>query len=236
MPDLEVRFETLQPVCMVLGEIKQQLIEELPHFGHHGLFFQNDEITTGQLDNKTEIKINLLTGQLLYFHNEKGSFIDLKNDDILEKLKSITSEQNLKISAEPLKNTNEKELHEYHDFAVKAKQLMELFRMTLRNNFTLVHLWPHHFDFSLEWFTGGKDEQIGIGISPGDVDYSFPYLYMNPWPFNEKVTGYSLPIGKWHDSGWKGIKVEWNELIRFKPKDASEKISDLFNIAKKNFE
>ena len=236
MPDLEVRFETLQPVCMVLGEIKQQLIEELPHFGHHGLFFQNDEITTGQLDNKTEIKINLLTGQLLYFHNEKGSFIDLKNDDILEKLKSITSEQNLKISAEPLKNTNEKELHEYHDFAVKAKQLMELFRMTLRNNFTLVHLWPHHFDFSLEWFTGGKDEQIGIGISPGDVDYSFPYLYMNPWPFNEKVTGYSLPIGKWHDSGWKGIKVEWNELIRFKPKDASKKISDLFNIAKKNFE
>ena len=236
MPDLEVRFENLQSICMVIGELKQQLIKELPHFGHHGLFFQNDEITTGQLDNKTEIKINLLTGQLLYFHNEKGIFIDLKNDNILEKLKFITSEQNLTISAEPLKNTNEQELLEYHDFAVKAKQLMELFRMNLRDNFTLVHLWPHHFDFSLEWFTGNKDEQIGIGISPGDETYSFPYLYMNPWPFNEKVRENSLPIGKWHTSGWNGIKVEWDELTQFKPKDAAEKITTLFNISKKNFE
>ncbi|MDH3677084.1 MAG: hypothetical protein OEQ12_02140 [Nitrosopumilus sp.] len=235
MPDFKVRFETLQPICMVMGELKQQLIEELPHFGHHGLFFQNDEITTGQLDNKTEIKINLLTGQLLYFHNEKGSFIDLKNNDILEKLKSITSEQNLKISTEPLKNTDEKELIEYHDFAVKAKQVMELFRMNLRDSFTLVHLWPHHFDFSLEWFTGNKDEQIGIGISPGDANYSFPYLYMNPWPFNEKVMENSLPIGKWHTSGWNGIMVEWADLIQFKPTDAAGKITYLFNIAKKNF-
>ncbi len=60
MPDLEVRFENLQPICMVIGELKQQLIKELPHFGHHGLFFQNDEITTGQLDNKTEIKIHYI--------------------------------------------------------------------------------------------------------------------------------------------------------------------------------
>lgn len=236
MPDLEVRFENLHPICMVIGELKQQLIEELPHFGHQGLFFQNNEITTGQLDNKTEIKINLLTGQLLYFHNEKGSFIDLKNENILEKLKSIIPEQIWNVSAEPLKNVNEKEFAGYHDFAVKAKQILELFRMNLRNNFTLVHLWPHHFDFSLEWYTGNKDEQIGIGISPGDENYSFPYLYMNPWPFNEKVMENYLPLGKWHTYHWKGIKVEWDELEQFKPKDAAEKITDLFTIAKKNFE
>ena len=220
---------------MVLGKLKQQLIAELPHFGHHGLFFQNDEITTGQLDNKTEIKINLLTGQLLYFYNEKGYFIDLKNDDILEKLKSIASEHNLTVSTESLRNVDEKELIGYHDFAVKAKQMLELFRMNLRNNFTLIHLWPHHFDFSLEWFTGNKDEQIGIGISPGDADYSFPYLYMNPWPLNEKIMANSLPIGKWHTNQWKGIKVEWAELLKYKPKDAAGKIADLFHIAKKNF-
>ena len=67
-----------------MRKLKQQLIEELPQFGHHRLYFQNDKITTGQLNNKTEIKINLLTGQLLYFHNEKYHFIDLKNDNILE--------------------------------------------------------------------------------------------------------------------------------------------------------
>ena len=233
MPSLE--FENLHQVCMTIGEIKQQLVEELPNFGHHGLFFQNDEITTGLLNNKTEIKINLLTGQLLYFDNEKGSFIDLKKDDILEKLKTVTSNQNLKISTESLNNTTDQELSEYHDFAKKATQILELFRMNLRDNFTLIHLWPHHFDFSLEWFTGNKDEQIGTGISPGDEQNSNPYLYMNPWPFNEKITNESLPIGKWNTDGWNGIKVEWGELEQISPKDAARKITGLFLIAKKSF-
>jgi len=220
---------------MEIGKLKQQLIKELPHFGHHGLFFQNDEITTGQLNNKTEIKINLLTGQLLYFHNEKGYFIDLKEDKIFEKLKGISSKQNLKLSKIQLENVNEKELQSYHDFAIKAKQILELFRMSLRENFTLVHLWPHHFDFSLEWFTGNKDEQIGIGISPADENYPFPYLYMNPWPFNKKIVKKSLPIGKWHSYQWKGIKVEWDELMQFTPKDAAKKLTELFLIVKKSF-
>ena len=235
MPDLEIRFENIHPICMIMGELKQQLIEELPHFGHHGLYFQNDEITTGQLNNKTEIKINLLTGQLLYFHNEKSHFIDLKNDNILEKLKKITFEQKLKFSSDPLKNLNDEELQSYHSFAVKAKQILELFRMNLRENFTLVHLWPHHFDFSLEWFTGKKDEQIGTGISPRDENYSSPYLYMNPWPFNEKIIDESLPIGKWHTNSWKGIKVEWDELTQHTSKDAAEKLTELFFIARKSF-
>lgn len=235
MPDLEVRFENIHPVCMIIGELKQQLIKELPHFGHHGLFFQNDEITTGQLNNKTEIKINLLTGQLLYFHDEKGHFIDLKNDDILGKLKEIASKENLEMSSKSLKNVNVKELQSYHDFAVKAKQLLELLRMNLHDNFTLVHLWPHHFDFSLEWFTGNKDEQIGVGISPGDENYPFPYLYMNPWPFDEKLTKNSLPIGKWHTYQWKGIKVEWDELMQSTPKVTAEKLTKLFFIARKAF-
>ena len=233
MPNLE--FENLHQVCMTIGEIKQQLVDELPHFGHHGLFFQNDEITTGLLNNKTEIKINLQTGQLLYFDNEKGSFINLKKDDILEKLKTITANQNLKISTESLDNTTDQELSEYHDFAKKVTQILELFRMNLRDNFTLIHLWPHHFDFSLEWFTGNKDEQIGTGISPGDEQNSNPYLYMNPWPFNEKITNESLPIGKWNTDGWNGIKVEWNELEQLSPKDAARKITELFIITKKSF-
>lgn len=236
MPELEVRFENIHPIAMVIGELKQQLIEELPHFGHHGLFFQNDEITTGQLNNKTEIKINLLTGQLLYFHSEKGHFIDLKQDNIVEKLKEITSEQNLKLDVEALKNVNEKELLDYHDFALKAKRILELVRMNLRDNFTLIHLWPHHFDFSLEWFSGNKDEQIGIGISPGDETYSFPYLYMNPWPFDKKIVKESPPIGVWHTEGWNGIKVEWDDLVQLTAKDAAEKISELFSIAKKSFQ
>ena len=38
MFSLELEIKNLHEICMTIGEIKQQLVEELPHFGHHGLF------------------------------------------------------------------------------------------------------------------------------------------------------------------------------------------------------
>jgi hypothetical protein len=52
--------------------------------------------------------------------------------------------------------------------------------MRLTGKFTLVHLWPHGFDLSVEWFTGLEyDQQIGIGISPGEENITLPYLYIS---------------------------------------------------------
>ena len=229
-------IEQLHNVCMAIGELKSQLIEELPHYGHQGLFMQNDEITTGQLNNKTEIKVHLLTGQLLYFHNEEGYSIDLISDDIAKKLGSIVSKNNLKMPEIKLENVTHSQISKFYDYAIKAKRTIELFRMRLEGNFSLVHLWPHHFDFSIEWFTGKKDEQIGTGISPGDEQYSEPYLYMNPYPFNPKVIENNLPVGTWHTSTWKGIKVERDDLANYPQNEVTELLHQLFLIAKKNFD
>ena len=230
-------IKQLQDICGVIGELKSQIIEELPHYGHQALYFQNDEITTGQLNNKTEIKIHLLTGQLLYFHNEKADFIDLTRDEnIFEKLSKIASKYNLKMPDKHLDKIPYNQLSEFYNYAIIAKRTIELFRMTLEGNFTLVHLWPHHFDFSVEWFTGKKDQQIGTGISSGDDKYPEPYLYMNPYPFNPKVTEYNLPIGKWHTSSWKGIKVDRVDLGNYPQNEVTDLLHQLFLIAKKNFE
>src|SRR3990172_225848 len=184
-------IKQLQNVCMAIGELKSQQTEVLPHNGHQSLYFENDEITTGLVNNKTEIKID---------------------------------------------NVSHGQLSEFYSYAIKAKRTIELFRMTLAGNFTLVHLWPHHLDFSVEWFTGKMGEQIGTGISPGDEQYKDPYLYMNPYPFNPKVTQYNLPIGKWHTSSWKGIKVDRDDLGNYSQTEVSDLLSQLFLIAKKNFE
>jgi len=229
-------IEQLHNVCMAVGELKSQLVEDLPHFGHQALFFENDEITTGLLNNKTEIKIHLLTGQLLYFHNEQGHFIDITKDDIQEKLSKIAVKYNLKMPEINLDKVSHGQLSEYYSYAIKAKRTIELFRMTLDGNFTKVHLWPHHFDFSVEWFTGKKDEQIGTGISPGDEQYSEPYLYMNPHPFNPKVTQYNLPIGKWHTASWKGIKIDREDLGNYPQSEVTDLLHQAFMITKKNFE
>jgi len=231
------KIKDLQKVCKIVSKIKSQLIQELPHYGHDALFLKNDEITTGLLNNMTEIKIHLVTGQLHYFHNEQGYVVDLTNDNLLERLEEIVTRYKLNMpQTAPLANLHTKDLSYYLAFAKKANTSLELFRMKLRGHFTQVHLWPDGFDFSVEWFTKKNNEQIGVGISPGHDQYKSPYLYVNPYPFNEKMVEHALLIGKWHTSGWNGIKVEWKDFENKMEQEISAKIYDLYLVAERNFQ
>ena len=117
----------------------------------------------------------------------------------------------------------------------RLTNVFELFKMKLSDRFTQVHLWPNGFDLSVESFTMKKNEQIGAGISLGDDDYESPYLYVNPYPFDEKMVDQSLDIGKWHTTGWKGIKVEWIELADNIEQEISSQYMLYFLVAKRNF-
>jgi hypothetical protein len=231
------KIKDLQNLCKIVSKLKSQLIEELPHYARDALFLKNDEITTGLLNNITEIKINLVTGQLLYFHNEQGYIVDLTREDIYERLKDTVTKQGLNIpQIATLANLNTPDLSDYLAFATKANRSLELFRMKLIGHFTQVQLWPDGFDYSLEWFTDKNEEQIGVGISPGEDRYESPYLYVSPYPFNEKRINESVSPGIWHTDGWKGIKVEWKDL-EYKPeKQISGEIYDLFQLAQSHFQ
>jgi hypothetical protein len=238
LPLLLNKIKALQNVCKVVSLLKSQLIEELPHYGHDALYLKNDEITTGLLNNITEIKIHLLTGQLLYFHNEEGQFVDLTSNDILNKLQNTVTRYGIGLpqSSDTLRHANMDDLSHYLKFAIKANKSLELFRMKLRGSFTQVQLWPHGFDFSIEWFPKKNGEQIGVGISPGHDQYKSPYLYVNPYPFEEKMLKQPLDMGIWHTAGWSRIKVEWKDLEYRPEQEISKVIFDLFLIAKRNFE
>jgi RNAse (barnase) inhibitor barstar len=224
----------LQNLCKIIANLKKQMIEELPHYGSEALYFKNDDITTGLLDNKIEIKINLRANKLQYFNNEKGSSIDLNTGDVSQQLQQIIN-HDLKFPNITVNKVHQNQSSLFLNYAIDAAKILELFEMNLEGKFTLVHFWPDHFDFSIEWFTQNNDEQIGTGISPGDEQYSEPYLYMNPWPFNKNIINENLPIGKWHTTGWNGIKVEWKEMLKMSTEDAAQKIINLFEVAKKNF-
>jgi hypothetical protein len=231
------KIKDLQNVCKIVSKLKSQLIEQLPHYGHDALFLKNDEITTGLLNNITEIKINLVTAELLYFHNEQEYRVELTRDEIIERLQDIVTGYGLKIPRTTrLTNLNTEDLADYLAFATKANRSLELFRMKLIGHFTQVHLWPDGFDFSVEWFPKNNDEQIGVGISPGDDQYESPYLYVNPYPFNEMMVNEPLFIGRWHTVGWKGIKVEWKDLEKKPEQQISGHIYDLFSVAQRNFQ
>ena len=231
------KIKDLQNVCKIVSKLKSQLIEELPHYGHDALFLKNDEITTGILNNMTEIKINLVTAELLYFHNEQGNLVELTRDELIKRLQDIVTRYGLKIPRTTrLTNLNTEDLADYLAFATKANRSLELFQMKLIGHFTQVHLWPDGFDFSVEWFTKKNDEQIGVGISPGQDQFESPYLYVNPYPFNEMMVNEPLFTGRWHTVGWKGIIVEWKDLEKKPEQQISGEIYDVFLIAQRNFQ
>ena len=243
MKEKEVR--ELHNICKLLSNLKSQLITtKLPPFGHDALFLQSDEITTGLTNNTTEIKVHLLTGQLVYSHNEDNTSVNLRDEDhvdvITQEIREMVTKYGLVMpSSISIARISEEQLLSYHPFALKAKRSLELFRMGLQSgSFTLVHLWPDGFDFSIEWFTEHKDEeQIGIGISPGEEQYESPYMYVNPYPFNKQVMETKLPIGIWHTKGWNGIKVEWDkDLEKYSERKIAQIAWELYSIAKNNFQ
>lgn len=228
-------MKPLQNVCLEISKVKEQIISELPHYGHQSLFYHNDEITTGLLNNTIEIKIHLATGQLHYYNNEQNQFIDLFTDDITQSMTEMFAPLNVHAPSVKLENIDYEKIEHFRAYAIRTKHMLELFRMKLRGNFTLIHLWPHHFDFSVEWFTGTDAQQIGTGVSPGDEANTEPYLYMNPYPFNEAMVEKKLPIGQWHTEGWQGVKIEFKDLLKYPPPSAASKLYEVFEAVKLNF-
>jgi hypothetical protein len=229
-------IKSLQKICLEISKIKEQIIDELPHYGHQALYFNNDEITTGLLNNKTEIKIHLITGQLQWYENETVHYVDLVTDNITSSFNQITEKYGLKGPKEILEPVDYLNLINFHDYSIRATKILEMFRMHLKDKVTLLHLWPHHFDFSVEWFSGNNDEQIGTGISPGDDTHPESYLYMNPYPFNDKVLQQKLPIGEWNTKDWKGLKIQYDALTKYASHEAAKKLYNVFKIVKTNFD
>ena len=235
-----LEFSKLQKICQAISNIKQQIIGERPHYRHQSLYWHNDEITTGILDNTIEIKIHLAVGKILYHENETGYYIDItdNSEDINQKLQNIASQHNIKTNFDKMYSPTQNELDEYRFFAYQANKILTILQMNLTNRFTQVQLWPHHFDFSVKWFrTKNSKQYIETGISPGDTQYPMPYMYMNPWPFNEKeLSQIDLPLeGTLHTKDWSGIKIEWSELIQHHPKETAQYITTLHNTITQTF-
>lgn len=88
-----------------------------------------------------------------------------------------------------------------------------------------IHIWPHHFDLSFECFGEREDTyeedgemkvgkaQIGFGFASGDAEHPEPYLYAQPWPFEEELTLAPLPRpATWITAPWKGAQMSYGAL------------------------
>lgn len=238
----------LKRMSIILSKIKSQQIENMPHYAHDALFFKNNCITTGLLNNKTEALVHIPTGSFLYHEGEHGELVDLTKDDFINKIKIIADRKKLTLDfKDKINPLNIDNLKIYNEFARKSSDILETFRMKLSGYFTQVHFWPEGFDMSIEWFLNQKRyEQIGIGISPGEEIVNFidgnqkkitdsAYLYLTQFPFNDKIFEEKLPMGNWNKQNWKGIVLQWDEVYKKSVNHISTLLIDLFNLIKNNF-
>lgn len=77
-----------------------------------------------------------------------------------------------------------------------------------------IHVWPHHFDMSFEWF-GRREAEYDGDILPSQLNLGFdptwePYFYSTPWPLDPVVAKSLLPHGAvWHSPGWEGAMLPY---------------------------
>lgn len=106
-----------------------------------------------------------------------------------------------------------------------AHEVFEARRAAVGGETSPVHLWPHHFDLSTEFFGTRMVEteehgqvqtfpaQLNLGFSTGDASHPEPYFYSNPFPFDEEVTRKPLPEGaRWHTASWQGSLLPYGEV------------------------
>lgn len=96
------------------------------------------------------------------------------------------------------------------------------FKGRLREESGPVQIFPHHFDVSLNWFSGRRvpgvdpadaenaDEQMNFGFVAGDANMPEAYFYATAYPTPDGLTKAELPDGAyWQTEGFTGAVMPY---------------------------
>ncbi len=95
-----------------------------------------------------------------------------------------------------------------------------------------IHIWPHHFDIAtlilLPGTQNGEAMTVGVGLSPGDINYDEPYWYVSPYPYPNME---NLPAlngnGFWHTQHWVGAVLTASRLAIPTEGDTNTKVAEM---------
>jgi hypothetical protein len=108
------------------------------------------------------------------------------------------------------------------DVMVAVHTLMSAHRDSLDGESGPIHLWPHGFDLSFEWFgtrVETYEEEGEVTEYPSQLNFGWypagdAYFYSNPWPFEGDVLlSEDLPApASWHTDGWEGTMLVYADV------------------------
>lgn len=117
------------------------------------------------------------------------------------------------------------EVERYFTALQWVDQQFRRFRSRLDGRTGPVHVFPHHFDLSMNWFSGRRvpgvdpadeeaaEEQMNFGFLSGDDSIADAYFYITAYPLPEELLQTVLPQGAyWHTQGFTGAILPYSVL------------------------
>lgn len=103
--------------------------------------------------------------------------------------------------------------------------VLKRFKGTLREETSPVQIFPHHFDLSVNWFSGqlvpgedpadeeSADAQMNFGFSTGDEGIAEPYFYITAYPQPAGLMDTKLPPpAVWLTESFSGAVLKYADL------------------------
>lgn len=240
----ETTRNALHAYTKVLGAIRASFSEPHPKWWHVSLRPYTSGLSTTNIPHPSKegqtFSISLeLRNHYVLFSNSEGFVEQIRISDgpspnqLFDGLCKMMVEDGIECQADNSKFENAEQQDYSIDKAEKyflalsrSVNVMHEIKAGVRLETSPVQLWPHHFDLSFEIF-GDKDvayeedgqsksakSQIGIGFAAFDAAHPDPYFYVNPFPFDDKITQEPLaPGAHWHLEGWKGACLPYAKLV-----------------------
>lgn len=238
-PELKPSRDTIHVYSQVLGAVRRALTPPQKHWWHVSLRAAAAGLTTTPVPF-ADLTFDMLldfTAHEFCLSTSEGDWWNMTlrgqpaNEFAEETLTALrTLGIDVEIEREKFRDTvrlpyDTTIVEDYWQAASQVDVLLKQFKGELREETSPVQLWPHHFDFSLVWFSGRlvpgvdkadaehADEQMAFGFSSGDGGIQEPYFYITAYPWQDALFDFELPRGaSWHKEGWTGALLLYKTL------------------------
>jgi len=231
--------DTIHQYAQLLGKIRTALMPPQKHWWHITLHVAATGLTTTPIpvNGKTvELLLDFVNHTLLITtsYGEKAE-IPLRVQSIASMYHAVMEvlstmdikpefEHSLFVDEAPVKYDSEAITRYWRTFAW-IDGVFKRFKGELREETGPVQVFPHHFDLSMNWFSGrlvpgvdpadeeAADEQMNFGFVSGDDTISDAYFYITAYPLPKGLTDTVLPEGTyWHTEGFTAAIMMYESL------------------------
>jgi hypothetical protein len=228
--------QTLHAYAKVLGTIRGAFSPEQAHYWHLSLLPYTAGLTTSPIPHPADKRRNFslsmdLRNHYILLTNSEGGVEQMRmaeglsatqlGERLLGKLAEMGVEGEVnrhKYADESPRSYALDDAERYFTALTHVARLFEKMKAELKGESSPVQLWPHHFDLSLVRFgtktvkteEGEYPSQVGFGFSPPDDSQAQDYFYVNPFPYEDKVSEAPLtPAATWYSASWKGALLPY---------------------------